>query len=352
MANQPKRVRYLAAGASKSGPLHIPIPVSRILPITVALYVAATSLQAQTLQMNTVYQCQVPLSFKVLSCTGDQPNDTCDVQSFNAGRPFQRGKSTYAQVMTLVPRCHVQTPAEAQAAARGEVAPGGTGPGGFKVGDRVRILSNGWQEGTVVQIRGNMYVVRLPGGIDVPKPWPVEVRRIGKLTAEDHAVGQYDTHDRVQALFNGRWTEGEIVGQQGNMYTVKLPGIVTSTDFGVQDTITTTPENIRISNTPPPPPPAKRPTGQIPKAGLASCSGKFEGRYEMSNGMGGMRVVFRSGNVTVNEALGGDIEYECFTGGGKIVLYKAGSFTPYDTYDLNSDGTIQTPLGEIKKRGN
>ena len=204
----------------------------------------------------------------------------------------------------------------------------------------------------MVQIRGNMYVVRLPGGIDVPKPWPVEVRRIGKLTAEDHAVGQYDTHDRVQALFNGKWIEGEIVGQQGNMYTVKLPGVVTSTAFGVDDTITTTPENIRISNTPPPPPPDKRPPGQIPRAGLASCAGKFEGRYEMSNGMGGMRVVFSSGKATVNEALGGDIEYECFTGGGKIVLYKAGSFAPYDTYELNSDGTIQTPLGEIKKRGN
>ena len=329
-----------------------PKRIDKLLPITAVLCLTAISLPAQVLEMNTVYQCQVPLSFKVLSCTGKQPNDTCDVQSFNAGRPFQHGKSTYAQVMTLVPRCHLQTPAEAQAQARGEMPPGATGPGGFKVGDRVRILSNGWQEGTVVQIHGTMFVVRLPGGIDVPKPWPVEVRRIGKLTAADHAVGQYDAHDRVQALFNGKWTEGEIVGQQGNMYTVKLPGVVTSTDFGVQDTITTTPENIRISNTPPPPPPAKRAAGQPPQAGLSSCAGKFEGRYELSNGMGGMRVVFRSGKAIVNEVLSGDIEYECFTGGGKIVLYKAGSFTPYDTYDLNGDGTIQTELGEIKKRGN
>jgi hypothetical protein len=37
------------------------------------------------------------------------------------------------------------------------------------------------------------------------------------------------------------------VGQQGNMYTVKLPGVVTSTAFGVADTIYTTPENIRMS---------------------------------------------------------------------------------------------------------
>jgi hypothetical protein len=31
------------------------------------------------------------------------------------------------------------------------------------------------------------------------------------------------------------------------MYTVKLPGVVTSTAFGVADTIYTTPENIRMS---------------------------------------------------------------------------------------------------------
>jgi len=49
--------------------------------------------------------------------------------------------------------------------------------------------------------------------------------------------------------------------------------------------------------------------------------------------------------------LGGDIEYEYFTGSREIVLYKAGSFTPYDTYELNNDGSIQTPFGEIKKRG-
>jgi hypothetical protein len=215
-----------------------------------ALCLPATQLAAQAPQMNIVYQCQPPYSIKVLSCTGSQPSDTCDTQSFNAGRPFMRGKSTYAQVMTLLPRCHVQTAAEAQAAVRAALsgpAPG-AGPGGFKVGDRVRILTNGWQEGTVTAIHGTFYVVRMDVGIEVSKMWPTEVRRMGKLTAEDHAAGQYDAHDHVQALFNGKWTEGEILGQQGNMYAVKLPGVVTSTDFGVEDTIYVTPENIRMSN--------------------------------------------------------------------------------------------------------
>lgn len=222
--------------------------LSSILTV-VAVCLPATATLAQELKMKTVYQCQPPYSIEFLSCTGSQPNDTCDTQSFNAGRPFMRGRSTYAQVMTLLPRCHVQTAAEAQAAARGVLsAPGaGTRPGGFKVGDRVRILTNGWQEGTVVEIHGYSYTVRLPVGIDVSKMWPTEVRRIGKLTAEDHAAGQYDAHDRVQALFNGKWTEGEVTGQQGNMYSVKLPGVVTSTAFGVEDTIYVTPDKIRMS---------------------------------------------------------------------------------------------------------
>jgi len=75
-----------------------------------ALCLAAMELMAQTptLQLNTVYQCQPPFSIKVLSCTGNQPNDTCDTQSFNNGRAFMHGRSSYAQVMTLLPRCHVQ----------------------------------------------------------------------------------------------------------------------------------------------------------------------------------------------------------------------------------------------------
>ena len=215
-----------------------------------ALCLAASELSAETLQLNTVYQCQPPFSIKFFSCTGSQTNDTCDTQSFNNGRPFMHGRSTYAQVLTLLPRCHVQTAAEAQAATRATLtAPAaGTGPGGFKVGDRVRILTNGWQEATVSEIHGNFYLVHLDVGIDISKMWPTEVRRLGKLTAADHAAGQYDAHERVQALFNGKWTEGEILGQQGNMYSVKLPGVVTSTAFGVEDTIYTTPENIRISS--------------------------------------------------------------------------------------------------------
>ena len=45
--------------------------------------------------------------------------------------------------------------------------------------------------------------------------------------------------------------------------------------------------------------------------------------------------------------------FDCFTGDGKVVFYKAGSFTPFSyDFDINNDGTLQTPLGAIKKMGN
>ena len=319
---------------------------------------ASLHAQPPTPQMNVTYECMAPYSFKFLSCTGSSANDTCDVLSFYSGHPFQRGKSTYPQVQNLLPRCHLQTPAEAQADARGASTPlpnmasnaGGVGPGGFKVGDTVRILSDGWQEAQIIQIHGASYVVHLPNGVDVSKLWPIEVRRVGKLTAEDHAAGQYDRGDRVQVLVNGRWMEGEVRGQNLNMYNIKVPGV--DTGFG-DDHVDTTPENIRLSTTAPPPPPAMRASGQVPRPGLASCAGRYEGRWELAGGMAGMKVIFASGKATVSEGLGGPMPFDCFTGGGKVVFYKAGSFQPFDyDFDINNDGTLQSPLGAIKKMGN
>jgi len=40
-------------------------------------------------------------------------------------------------------------------------------------------------------------------------------------------------------------------------------------------------------------------------------------------------------------------------GGGKVAFYKPGSFTPFSyDFDVNNDGTLQTPLGVIRKMGN
>ena len=327
------------------------------------LFVAPmASLLAQTpaLQMNVIYQCPaVQATLQVYSCTGPAAGDSCDVQTAPQGRPPMRGKSPRQQVMALLGICHPQTPAEAQAAARGGAAPanpnanqaansGAVGPGGFKAGDRVRILADGWQEARVLQVRGNSYFVQLDNGIQVAKFWPMEVRRIGQLTAADHAAGQYDNHDRVQVQIGGGWHEGEIQGQQGNMYNIKVPGY--RGDFGT-DMYGTTPENIRMSTTPVVVP-AKRAAGQSPKAGLVSCGSKYDGRWESTSGFGGLRFVFRSGKVTMTEGVGEGMVLDCFMGGGQVFLYEPGSFTEGTTLEVNNDGTLQTPLGTIKKMGN
>ena len=325
-------------------------PTLRNLVFAIPVAVLA---QTADLKMGVVYQCPaVQATMVVYSCTGPAASDSCDVQTAPQGRPAMRGKSTRQQVMALLRICHLQTPAEAQAAARGGPAvpaQAQAGPG-FKVGDRVRVLAVGWQEATILQIRGRSYYVRLSNGIEVSKDWPTEVRRLGALTAADHAAGQYDAHDRVEVNINGRWAEGTIQGQQGNMYEIKVPGY--HGDFDT-DLYSTTPENIRMSTKPAPPPPAQRAAGQPPKPGYVSCAGKYEGRWESTSGGAGNQVIFRSGKVTVTEGFQKFSDLDCFIGEGKVFLYKAGSFTPFnEPMEINNDGTLQTELGAIKKMGN
>ena len=88
-----------------------------------------------------------------------------------------------------------------------------------------------------------------------------------------------------------------------------------------------------------------------PKPGLTSCAGKFEGRYAASSGLGNFTIVFHAGKATMKGPLADDEEVECWTGGGKIYLHKDGE--PEDLpIDINDDGTLDTPFGEIKKKSN
>ena len=329
-----------------------------------AVPLATAFAQTTTLEMNVLYVCPaIQASLKVYSCEGPAANNWCDVQTASPGRGNQRGKSTRQQVMAMLQLCRRPTAAEEQAAARLNNNPGGapaagaapgatagaaSGPGGFKVGDTVRVLIDGWGEGKVIGISGNFYRVRLPNGIEVSKMWPYEIHRVGTLTAADHAAGQYDINDRVQVLVSGKWMEGNVRGQRDNIYDIKVPGV--DTGFG-SDIVNTTANNIRMSTTPPPAPAAKRAAGQAPKAGLASCGSKYDGRWEMIPG--GLRIVFRGGTATITDALAPPQTYECFMAGGQISFYKPGeSKAEYLTLLPNNDGTLQSDLGPLKKMGN
>jgi hypothetical protein len=62
-------------------------------------------------------------------------------------------------------------------------------------------------------------------------------------------------------------------------------------------------------------------------------------------------IEFRSGKASML-AVNGTDDYECWMGGGKIWLHKPGDAPDRDMpIDINDDGTLDTPLGEIKKKG-
>jgi hypothetical protein len=300
----------------------------------VGLAIPSTLLaQAPGFQLGAVYQCPAAQSFKVFSCAGSKDADACDVQSYNAGQPSQRGKAPYAQVAAMARLCHPQSASEAQSQAKAAEQPDANG---FKVGDTVQILTGfGWVEGRVLARSGDNYKVHAVTGVDVTKTYPSEVRRIGAPTAGDRARGVYQLHDKVQVLFQGQWVESEIVTTMGMDYQVKLPG---------NRVAWATAQNLRPSTAPPPAPPKG---GQPPKPGLASCAGKFEGRYGSAN-FAGLTIIFRSGKATLEDG-----DYECWTGGGKVYIHKPGESGAQDlVLDINNDGTLDSPLGELKKKGN
>jgi len=306
------------------------------LAIAFTAATAAALAQTPALQMGATYQCAPTQVLKLLSCGAD----TCDVQIYAGGQPAQRLQPNRQKLTALLAPCHVQTPQEAQAIARSANQPDANG---FKVGDTVQVNTGfGWMDGRVLAINGNNYRVHTQNGIDVTKTYPAEVHRTGPPNDHDHAAGIYELHDRVQVNFEGRWIDSEVLTIMGMDYQVKLPG---------NRTVWAKPENLRYVGA------QLKPTGLAPgtppKPGLVSCAGKFEGRYSNTSGFGNMTIIFRSGKATLADPTGGGEEVECWTGGGKIYLHKPGDPAGQDMpLDINNDGTLDTPFGEIKKKGN
>lgn len=306
-----------------------------ILVTTFAALSSAALAQTPALQMGAMYQCAPTQVLKLLSCNAD----TCDVQIFAGGQPAQRLQPNRQKLTALLAPCHVQTPQEAQAIAR---AANQGDPNGFKVGDTVQVITGfGWTPGRILAIAGNNYRVHTETGVDVTKTYPAELHRTGPLNEHDHAVGLYDIHDRVQVNVEGRWIDSEVLVAQGMEYQVKLPG---------NRVAWAKPENLRYVGAQLKP--AGPAAGTPPRPGLVSCAGKFEGRYANS-GLGNMTIIFRSGKATLADPTGGGEEMECWTGGGKIYIHKPGGPASEDMpLDINNDGTLDTPFGEIKKKGN
>jgi hypothetical protein len=181
----------------------------------------------------------------------------------------------------------------------------------------------------------------LANGVQVTKDYPSEVRRVGAASAQDHANGQYRLGDRVQVNVDGRWTDGKVITELGSEYQVELPGNRTAWASG---------PNLRPGTAAPPPVAPK--AGVPPKPGLVSCAGKIEGRYATSGNFGSFTITFRSGKATLTDVGSNEENFECWMGGEKIYLHKPENPNLDMPIDINNDGTLQTPLGEIKKKGN
>jgi hypothetical protein len=317
--------------------------MNRFLAIVllVAALPATIFAQSPDLKLGVLYTCPAGQRFKVYSCAGTAATATCDAQAFNGAQAGQRGPAPRGQVMALLQLCHLQTPAEAQTDARGGAAPS-AGTNGINVGDSVEVVTGfGWTPAKVLAINGNSYRV-LANGIQVTKDYPSEVRRLGAATAQDHANGQYRLGDRVQVNVQGTWTDGKVIAELGSEYQVELPGNRTAWASG---------PNLRPGA--PAPAAAAPKAGVPPKPGLVSCAGKFEGRYATTGGgFGSFTFTFRSGKATLTDLGGNDEVFECWTGGEKIYLHQPGNPNLDMPIDINLDGTLQTPIGEIKKKGN
>jgi hypothetical protein len=301
--------------------------------------------QTADLQLGAMYECPNAVSFKVFSCAGSGNADLCDLEASVRGQPSQRGKSPRQQVMGLLQLCHLQTAAEAQAAtsSAGAQSSPQADVNGFKIGETVSVATaGGWYAATILRANGDSYFVRLTQSMEVWKAYPTELRRIGPLTDVDKARGLFALHEKVQVNVEGRWLEGEIISELGMEYQVQLSDNRTAW-AGAQ----------YLRRVAAPAKPAPQAAGAPPKPGLKSCAGKFEGRYaSTAGGVGSFQIVFRSGKATL-KSLGDPEELECWTDGEKIYLHKPGESTDTDMpIDINNDGTLETPFGEIKKKGN
>ena len=209
---------------------------------------------------------------------------------------------------------------------------------GIKPGDTVNVSTGqGFVLAIVREVQGHDFKVHIINGPEILKRYPEEVRRHGKPTAYDHANGIYEVGDRVQALYQGKWVDSHIISGMGMEYQVALPGNLMAW---------AKPDQIRFVSEAPPKDVAK--ASKPPRPGLVSCAGKVEGRYAADGAMP-MQMTFRSGKVTVS-MMGDTQNGECWFGDGKLFITLPGEEGAMEI-DINDDGSLQAPFGEMKKKG-
>ena len=205
-------------------------------------------------------------------------------------------------------------------------------------GDTVNVATvQGFVMAIVTKREEHLFTVRIINGPEVLKRYPADVRRHGKTTAYDRANGIYEVEDRVKVLYEGKWIDGRVITITGMEYQVALPGNLA---------VWAKPEQMKFVSEAPPKAVAK--AGQPPRPGLVSCAGKVEGRYASDGGMA-MQMTFRAGKVTVS-VMGDKKVGDCWFADGKVYVTMPGEEGLMEL-DINDDGSLQAPFGELKKKG-
>jgi hypothetical protein len=290
-------------------------------------------------KLGVIYQCTGDAQLRVFSCAGPKPTDVCEAELRLPGQQAQRGPITRQQLGVLLGNC-----------GSGDSAPGNTPDAaanepdrnGFKIGDEVRAATaGGWYQAKIVQRNGDSYRVRFNASTEAWKSYPGELRRTGPLNDMDRARGLFDMKERVQVNVEGKWVDGVVVGEMGMDYNVEIPGNRTVWASGQQM------RRVAVAE------PAAAKPGTPPRAGLKQCADKFNGRWSPGGGGGGptFQLTLRSGKASLQE-MSGTTELECWSDGERLYLHKVGETADQDMpLEINQDGTLDTPFGEVKRKG-
>jgi hypothetical protein len=182
----------------------------------------------------------------------------------------------------------------------------------------------------------------------IPSLLGAQARERGAASQQGAAASQVDANgikvgDAVEVLTGFGWTPAKVLAISGNSYRVMTNGIAVTKDY---------PSEVRRVGGAARPPAATAKAGVPPRPGMASCAGKIEGRYATTgSAMGSFTIRFRSGTATMTDAGGNDEVFECWTAGDRIILRQPSHPNMDMSIDINDDHSLQTPIGEIRKKG-
>jgi hypothetical protein len=264
-------------------------------------------------QFDVVYSCSSGRSkLKVLSCAGNSDAHSCDVQYLDNTAAQGLGARIAAprkQVEELLATCAIQRPP-----AKTETAPAQSQPRPAPQSQREPPAAAQPPQAA----RKQQPVPSAPA----PPRQPDNLLHVGDVA-------------EARFMNAGQWQKLRIMDIQGNRALVQF---FSSGAQGWTDEIR------RVA----PPKPAQTAASPAAKTPGTPCGAKLEGRWSGTSTP--LTIEFRSGKARISAMVLGEEVADCFISGDQIILRKAGEREDM-ILRLNDDGTMDTPFGEIRKKG-